>query len=174
MPRCVHFPAIFLVLAMAMFATPVLAEKAFIPVADLYLPKDLKLLNLDDQVSDIPSGTPLLINLWASWCGPCLEELPALNRLRQTISPQELGMLALNYGDTLPKVRRFVTANPIDFPILMDLTTLYSQRLKPLGLPTTYLVDSQGQIRFRFEGKADWGSPQMIAHIKARLEELQK
>lgn len=146
-----------------------LGEKYFLPVADMRLPDDLSLLDVNDQVVDLGPDRPLLINLWAGWCSPCLEELPSLNQLRQTIADKELAMVALNAGDSLAAVREFVARYPIDFPVLLDISSLYSQQLQPVGLPTTYLVDATGVVRFRFEGKADWASPAMLNKLRRAL-----
>lgn len=156
------------------WSTAACAEGRFEPVDDMRLPQDLKLLDIDDQVADIETGRPVLINLWASWCGPCLEELPSLNRLRQRIVEEKLAMVALNYGDPLPTVRRFVKEYPLNFQVLLDLTRLYSLKLEPVGLPTSYLVDRKGWVRFRYEGKARWDSEAMLTELRARLADLEE
>lgn len=160
------------VLLSGLFPGLAAGEKYFIPVAGLSLPQDLNLLDVNDQVVTLAPDRPLLINLWASWCAPCLEELPSLNRLRQQLPPGDLAMVALNSGDSLEAVRGFAAAYPIAFPVLLDISTRYSQQLQPIGLPTTYLVDSQGRVRFRFEGKADWSSPVMLGKLRRALATL--
>lgn len=165
-------PARVILLLICLLPVGAAGEKFFIPVTDMHLPTDLGLLDVNDQVVNLKPDRPLLINLWALWCAPCLEELPSLSRLRQQFADTELAMVALNSGDSLKDAREFVALHPIDFPVLLDISTRYSQRLKPIGLPTTYLVDTRGVVRFRFEGKADWTSPSMLSKLRRALAEL--
>lgn len=114
-------------------------------------------------------GVPMLVNLWAIWCLPCREELPALNQLRQRIPDDQLRMVALNYGDTPANIATFVERLPIDLAIWLDIDTSVSQQLPMRGLPTTFLVDSKGQLRYRLEGIADWGGDAMVEQLSDLL-----
>ncbi|PTY37771.1 hypothetical protein BGP77_14930 [Saccharospirillum sp. MSK14-1] len=117
-------------------------------------------------------GVPMLVNVWAIWCIPCREELPALNGLRQRISDDELRMVALNYGDTPANITTFVERLPIDFAVWLDIDTSVSRQLPMRGLPTTFLVDHRGQLRYRLEGVADWDADAMVEHLADLLPQL--
>lgn len=148
------------------------AENTLTAVEPESLPDAPALLTLENETSalDERTGTPMLINVWATWCLPCLEELPALNRLSDRLGPDELHMIALNYGDSLADVRAFLEDTPIDFEVLLDATAQYAGQLPMKGLPTTFLVDPRGRILYRLEGIADWGSDAMVADIRDRLD----
>lgn len=150
------------------------ADPSFTPVEPLSLPATPGLLALDNSVVDLDelSGTPLLINVWASWCRPCLEEIPALNRLQRRLADAPIRLIALNYGDSLADVERFLDHTPIEFEVLLDVSTRFAAELPMQGLPTTFLVDSEGRVRYRLEGIASWDSDGMTEDIRARLGEL--
>ena len=117
-------------------------------------------------------GVPMLVNVWAIWCIPCREELPALNGLRQRIPDDQLRMVALNYGDTPANVATFLNRLPIDFELWLDIDTSVSRQLPMRGLPTTFLIDGRGQLRYRLEGVADWDSDAMVEQLTELLPEL--
>ncbi|MDB2448707.1 TlpA family protein disulfide reductase [bacterium] len=157
-------------LGLTALAPMALAEREFSPIASQPWPVSTSLRSLA-----LPSpafeaeGVPMLVNLWASWCIPCREELPALNRLRQRMAPGELRMVALNYGDAPAQIDAFVERLPIDLDIWLDADTRVSRQLPMRGLPTTFLIDSQGQVRYRLEGVTDWGSDAMVEQLTALL-----
>ncbi|MFG1495562.1 TlpA disulfide reductase family protein [Saccharospirillum sp. HFRX-1] len=117
-------------------------------------------------------GVPMLVNVWAIWCIPCREELPALNALRQRIPENQLRMVALNYGDTPANVATFVNRLPIDFELWLDIDTSVSRQLPMRGLPTTFLLDAQGRLRYRLEGVADWDGDAMVEQLNELLPQL--
>jgi peroxiredoxin len=101
-------------------------------------------------------GKPVVLNLWATWCQPCIAELPALAALaRQPDSGITVVALSTDRGGAAA-VRRFFAAHNIDLPILVDPDGASGQALGARGLPTTIILDAQGRERGRFEGAADW------------------
>lgn len=96
-------------------------------------------------------GRPVLINFWATWCGPCKEEMPLLNRLASEHSG-DLIVLGVNYAESVEVVDKFVAAERISFPILLDgagdVTDLYFVR----NYPTTFFVDAGGGLRAQHTG----------------------
>lgn len=117
-------------------------------------------------------GVPMLVNVWAIWCIPCREELPALNALRQRLPEDQLRMVALNYGDTPVNVATFLNRLPIDFEVWLDIDTSVSRQLPMRGLPTTFLLDDQGRLRYRLEGVADWDADAMVEQLNELLPQL--
>ncbi|WP_108124258.1 TlpA disulfide reductase family protein [Saccharospirillum mangrovi] len=126
----------------------------------------------DDSREFNAQGVPMLVNLWAVWCIPCRDELPSLNALRERIPADQLRMVALNYGDTPANVETFVARVPIDFDIWLDIDTSVSRQLPMRGLPTTFLIDAQGQLRYRLEGITDWHSDAMVGQLNGLLDTL--
>jgi thiol-disulfide isomerase/thioredoxin len=115
-------------------------------------------------------GRPLLLNIWATWCPPCVKELPALDRLAAALAG-ELTVVALATDDGgAPQVRPFLERLSIT-----RLTPLYDPQARafqafPLrGLPTSYLVDAEGRVIARLEGATEWDSKAMQGQIRRLL-----
>ncbi len=92
-------------------------------------------------------GKPTVINFWATWCTPCILEMPNLEEYYQRYTGQ-FEILAINAGESEQNVHKFVENIGVTFPILLDpgLETQYRYRVS--GLPTTYVLDSDGIIQF--------------------------
>lgn len=113
------------------------------------------------------AGRPLLLNVWATWCPPCVKELPALDRLAGKLMP-DIAVVALSTDDGgEAQVRPFLAKLGVS-----TLTTLYDrdgrsfQDFALRGLPTTVLIDADGRLVARLEGMADWDSPAIAAQIR--------
>ena len=98
------------------------------------------------------TGNVVLINFWASWCGPCREEMPLLNALHKKYQPLGFTVLGVNVEEELDGARRFLKNVPVDFPILLDNTNKVSKQYKVVAMPTTVVVDRDGNMRFLHEG----------------------
>ena len=104
-------------------------------------------------------GHPMLLNLWATWCQPCIAELPALAALARTEAKDGIAVVALSTDHGGPaQVRSFLAAHGIDLPVRVDPDGHVLEALGINGLPTTLLIDARGRERGRLEGAADWNS----------------
>lgn len=94
------------------------------------------------------TGQVILINLWASWCPPCVRETPRLVRLHETYRDQGLVVLGVNttYQDDRAKVAEFVRDYGVSYPVLLDTTDMFGQTYTARLLPTSYLIDRSGNI----------------------------
>ncbi|MFH1086543.1 MAG: TlpA disulfide reductase family protein [Chloroflexota bacterium] len=92
-------------------------------------------------------GRSVLVNFWASWCGPCRVELPHLTRLYNDQSGQAFELLAVNVREDAERVQRFADANQMSFPVLLDRRGQVAAAYYVRGLPTSVFVDAQGIIR---------------------------
>ena len=117
--------------------------------------------------SDLESKV-LFLNLWATWCLPCLEEMPAMASLYQEYSDQGLAMVAVSNEDP-EVVRGFLEEHPYPFKILLDPGDTLALRLKVTALPTTFIVDRQGRIALHQIGSYSWDSPAMIEQFQPLL-----
>ncbi len=117
--------------------------------------------------SDLESEV-LFLNFWATWCLPCLEEMPAMTTLYQKFSDQGLAMVAISNEDP-EVVRSFLEEHPYPFKILLDPEDTLSLRLEVVALPTTYIVDRQGRIALQQLGSYAWDSPAMIEQFRPLL-----
>jgi thiol-disulfide isomerase/thioredoxin len=98
------------------------------------------------------TGNVVLINFWASWCGPCREEMPLLNALHKKYAPLGFTVLGVNVEEDVDGARRFLKNVPVDFPILLDNTNKVSKQYKVVAMPTTVVVDRDGNMRYLHEG----------------------
>lgn len=92
------------------------------------------------------TGDVVLINLWASWCGPCREEMPILERLQQSLGGEGLRILAVNVGEEEARVRSYIREQRLSFDVLLDPSSSVGDLYGAHSLPTTVIVDRTGRI----------------------------
>jgi thiol-disulfide isomerase/thioredoxin len=119
-------------------------------------------------------GHWLLVNLWATWCGPCIEEMKSLNQMQTTMGAK-LDVIAISEDRKgAAVVKPFVIALSIPaLPIGLDPAGAAAGALKVQGLPTSFLIDPKGRIVAELEGAADWDAAQTIAALNALMTEKQ-
>jgi thiol-disulfide isomerase/thioredoxin len=117
------------------------------------------------------AGKAVLLNLWATWCAPCREEMPALDRLQKELGSDKFQVVALAVDKAgLDGARKFLEENKIDgLALYADPTARVGTELKAVGMPTTLLIDAQGREIGRLIGPAAWDSPDAKRLIEAFL-----
>jgi thiol-disulfide isomerase/thioredoxin len=98
------------------------------------------------------TGNVVLINFWASWCGPCREEMPLLNDLHKKYEPLGFTVLGINVEEDARNARGFLKNFPVDFPVLLDNKNQVSKQYNVIAMPTTVVVDRDGKMRFLHKG----------------------
>lgn len=98
------------------------------------------------------AGNVVLINFWASWCGPCREEMPLLNALHKKYQPLGFTVPGVNVEEQADNARGFLNDFPVDFPVLLDSKNRVSKLYKVIAMPTTVVVDRDGNMRFLHKG----------------------
>lgn len=111
----------------------------------------------------------VLVNFWASWCGPCITEIPSLRRLYEQMSEKPFEILAVNVKEGAFKVHNFSRQVEMPFPILLDPEGEVFDSWQARVLPTSYLVDPSGQVRYRVQGPLEWTSPEVLDAIDSLL-----
>jgi peroxiredoxin len=114
-------------------------------------------------------GKVVLINFWATWCPPCRDEMPSLNRLFKGLRNEGLAVLAVSTDKRLSDVKGYVSGHPVDFHVLIDAELKTSRRYKVFSMPTTFLLDRKGVIIKRYLGEEAWDSPEIIKEIRKAL-----
>jgi thiol-disulfide isomerase/thioredoxin len=117
------------------------------------------------------NGKVVLVNFWASWCPPCIKEMPAMVRLKQQLNERPFEILALNVGEKKYRVWKFVKLIEFDLPVLLDESSDTSRNWGVETLPTSFLLDADGRVRYRVRGDPDWDDPDTIAVIEQLLAE---
>ena len=133
--------------------------------------RSLALTTLDGAGASLDAyrGKVLVANLWATWCAPCLEEMPTLERLRFALDGRAAEVVAISVGDTPARVKRFLAQLPVDVPILLDRDRTALEAWQTRVLPTTCILDAAGRPRWRYVGERNWDDPVVLRAIDALL-----
>jgi thiol-disulfide isomerase/thioredoxin len=131
----------------------------------------LQLSDLDNQAWSLVGlkGRAVMLNFWATWCDPCRAEMPSLQRLAATRQAAGLVVLAVNYKEPVPSIRRFLQDTPIQLPILLDRDGEAAAQWTPRVFPTTVLIDRDGVPRSMVVGELDWMDGTVDALIQPLL-----
>ena len=109
-------------------------------------------------------GRTYVINFWATWCPPCIEEIPSMNAAWEKLEPEGIGMLAINAGEGRAAVENFLDKIPIDFPSLLgDSNTLPNWSVR--ALPTTIVVNANGVVVYQALGPREWDDDELLERI---------
>jgi peroxiredoxin len=132
----------------------------------------LALPSIDGAEIDLASykGRMVIVNFWATWCGPCVAEMPSLQALGQKLGTSTV-VLGVNYHESPQKVRDFQARHSIRFTLLRDPWHQASSDWAVRTLPTTFIIDSTGKLRYTVVGEVDWTSP-YVARQLAKINTL--
>jgi peroxiredoxin len=128
----------------------------------------LELADLDGKTHRLADyrGKAVLLNFWATWCAPCREEMPSIERLRAQLAGRPFVVLAVNVGESADAARAFAATMPLGFPLLLDRDTRVSRAWGARVLPATYLIGPDGVARFSYFGELDWAKPDVRAVVE--------
>jgi thiol-disulfide isomerase/thioredoxin len=114
------------------------------------------------------AGEAMVVNFWATWCPPCLEEMPSLQRAADILAADGVHVVGIAVGEEEGPVNEYRATYPeVRFPLLLDPQTQAAQAWKVRGLPTSFIVDPQGHIRYRIIGTLEWDDPAVLKQIRA-------
>lgn len=116
-------------------------------------------------------GRVVLVNFWASWCPPCVHEMPSMQRLAQRWRDKPFAIVAVNMGEEPKTVRAFAAKVKVTFPIWLDRDGAALKRWKVFAFPTSFVLDRSGKIRYALYGALDWETPETMAKIEALFRE---
>jgi len=114
-------------------------------------------------------GKVVLINFWASWCGPCRQEMPILDRIHKRYEPAGFTVLGINVEGELDKARKIADRLDVSFPLLFDAGQQVSEDYALKSMPYTVLVDRDGQVRFIHQGYKPGDENKYIDRLKTLL-----
>jgi peroxiredoxin len=114
-------------------------------------------------------GKVVLVNFWATWCEPCVTEMPALQRLRDMLGAQGLEVMAVNYQEGPARIDAFAQKMSLSLPIVRDTDGSVAKAWNARIFPSSYVVDRDGRIRYVVTGEAEWTSPALVSTISELL-----
>lgn len=117
------------------------------------------------RASDGLRGRVTLVNFWATWCPPCVHEIPSMNRLAAAYDPDDFTILSVNFKEDPGHVQRFMERVAVDFPVLLDRDGKVSGRWGVFAFPSSFLVDRDGRIRYSVNTAIEWDTPEVRAVI---------
>ncbi|MFA5912769.1 MAG: TlpA disulfide reductase family protein [Burkholderiales bacterium] len=118
-------------------------------------------------------GRPLIINVWASWCGPCRAEMGSLERLARRYGGKQFNIIGVSTDDDARAAANFIARTGISFDNYLDKNLLLERMLGADTIPLTVLVDARGRVLAKFHGSREWDSPEALDLIgKAFREKL--
>ena len=116
-------------------------------------------------------GEVILLNFWASWCGPCRQEMPLMNDIYEEYKDLGFTILAVNVDEDSADADRFLKAVPVDFPVLYDSDSKISEMYQVDAMPTTVLIDRDGNKRFHHRGYKAGYEDEYSKQVKALVRE---
>jgi peroxiredoxin len=159
----------FLVVLLLAWASSIPADQRLTPITGNVPAPDFELQDTNGKTHRLSDyrGRPVIINFWTTWCPPCREELPSMNRAWKQLEKENIAMLAINMGEDEDTIFIFSADYPTDFPILMDQSGDVIARWPVKGLPTTYVIAPDGSIAYRAIGSREWDDKGLLDAVRA-------
>jgi thiol-disulfide isomerase/thioredoxin len=156
---------------------PTLASDPFVSLMMSRLPSGsmavpFELTTLDGKVvkSSELAGKVVLVNFWATWCGPCKEEMPSLARLQKQLDPAQFTLLTVTTDLQRQGITHFLSQLGVSLPVLFDEDQEVSRSFMVRGLPTTIVIARDGTLVGRAVGPRAWDSPDAVAVMRQVME----
>lgn len=115
------------------------------------------------------SGKVTVVNFWATWCPPCIEEIPSLNRLKQKMEGRPFELISINYAEDRSTVAKFLQQVKVDFPVLLDHSGATAHRWNVITYPSTFVIDRQGKFRYGVNAAIEWDTPELIQKLESLM-----
>lgn len=162
--RNVLIASILMVISLNVFSAQQLEEMdRIMPAPELGIP------DLEDnlwKINDL-KGSPAIINFWATWCPPCREEMPSMEKAWLKIKDEGIMLMAISYGEELETVEAFALEYPMSFPVLLDTVGTTGKSWPVQGLPTTFILDAEGRIVYQATGAREWDDEELLDQVRA-------
>ena len=157
-------------LALILLLLPILAlagRTAITPIPEKPPAPDFTLKDMDGNEVSLQSlrGKPAIVNFWATWCPPCREEIPAMNRAWHKIKDKGIAMIAIDVGEDEDTVFEFQANYAMDFTILLDTSGQEIKKWPVRGVPTTFVLDPQGRMVYRAAGAREWDDDALLQKV---------
>lgn len=143
--------------------------KGLTPMSDLPVAPAFTLTDSEGKVHKLEDyrGKVIIVNFWATWCPPCRAEMPSMQRAWEQLREEDILMLAINVGQDEEAIFQFTADYPVDFPLLMDQDSAVTGKWPVRGLPSTYVVDTEGRLAYKAIGGREWDDPALLDQVRA-------
>jgi peroxiredoxin len=145
------------------------AGQSLTPLPGAMPAPDFELMDTDGKLHRLSDyrGKTVILNFWTTWCPPCREEIPSMNRAWQQLQQEGVVMLAINMGEDEDTIFVFTADYPAEFPLLLDRDGAVIAQWPVKGLPTTYIVAPDGSIAYRAIGGRAWDDSEILDTLRA-------
>lgn len=139
---------------------------------DIGTAPDFILQDIDSENFALKStrGHWVFLHFWASWCGPCKEEMPTIQILADTLQNENFRIVMINTAEDADVIFTFLGEMNIELNSLMDADGQVTEVWKPRGLPTTFLINPEGEVKYQAIGGREWNMPEYVNFLKKLLE----
>jgi len=134
---------------------------------------DFRLPGLDGNMVSLSDyrGKVVLVNIWATWCPPCVDEMPSLEKLYQQLKAENFEILAVSIDDAgAAAVAPFMKKHNLTFPALLDTQGTTRNIYKTTGVPESFVINRQGLLVKKIIGPLDWASPEVLGFFRQLLQ----
>jgi len=117
-------------------------------------------------------GQVVLLNIWATWCAPCVEEMPSMEKLHQELKNERFAILAVSIDESgADVVRPFMKKHKLNFLALIDSAGTLKSLYRTTGVPESFIIDKQGSILEEIIGPRDWAAPGALRYFRSLIQE---
>ena len=111
-------------------------------------------------------GKVVLVNFWATWCPPCIEEMPSMDSLQKTLDQEKFSIIAISVDDSWDSVDTFIKSSDLDLNIYSDFEGKVAKLYGTHKVPETYILNKEGIVVRKILGEIDWTSPKVLSYLK--------
>ena len=135
---------------------------------DIGSAQNFTLNDIDGEKFELESarGQWVFLHFWASWCGPCREEMPDIQNVADILQGDRFKIVMINTAEDEDTIFEFLAAIDVELNSLMDVDGMVTEVWKPRGLPTTFLINPKGEVKYQAIGGRDWDDPVYIDFLK--------
>ncbi|WP_018877176.1 TlpA disulfide reductase family protein [Thioalkalivibrio sp. ALE28] len=124
----------------------------------------------DEQLLSDYAGQVVLLNFWASWCPPCVHEIPSMNRMAETLG-KGFAIVSVNYQESAEHISAFMDEVQVDFPVLMDFDGRVAADWRVFAFPSSFILGRDGRVRYSVNSAIEWDDPDVINRVRTLMTE---